>query len=183
MWRTTGLYAKAGVPIRVTTAAAGVGAGLAVQIGIHSDLLWSLNDWERVPELPVSKAIDAEETTLASGFGGRVVIRVPVGVDVGPVEVSIEGAYPAPRFVAGVTTDEEWLTEREAPAPWASLETSKIVFFLPSSLIRTLEGPTALMDVWDAVLDADAVLSAIPLERERPEMVVADRQILSLIHI
>ncbi len=177
VWRTTGLYAKAGEAIRVTTSADGVGVGLSAQIGVHADLLWSLNEWERIPEMPVSRSIDSATVELASGFGGPVVLRVPVGVDAGSVEVSIEGAYEAPRFVAGETTDEEWLTAREAPAPWASFETPKLVFFVPSTLIRTLEGPTALMSVWDEILDADATLSAIPLDRPRAEMVVADRQI------
>ena len=66
---------------------------------------------------------------------------------------------------------------RTRPAPWAELETGKVVLTLPSSVVRDLDDPADVMDFWDDVMDCCAELAAISPERERPERYVADVQI------
>ena len=88
------------------------------------------------------------------------------------------GAVEAPRYIHGKTSVEEWKTKlRNAPAPWAELETKKVILSVPSAKIRQLDDPDALMAAWDAILDAQADLATIPRDRKRPERIVPDTQI------
>ena len=70
-----------------------------------------------------------------------------------------------------------WKELRAAPAPWGELETKKVVLSLPSSVLRNLEDPVALMQVWDETLDLVADLATIPKYRPRAERIVCDEQI------
>ncbi|MCD6361704.1 MAG: M60 family metallopeptidase [Armatimonadetes bacterium] len=62
-------------------------------------------------------------------------------------------------------------------APWAEIGSDKVILTVPISAARGLQDPTALMQFWNRVLDADADLAGRPRERERPERYVADEQI------
>ncbi len=177
VWRGTGLYAAPGAQVTVKVPPAAAGKGLSVQIGCHNDALWDLEAWPRFPRLDRTDAIDAETTATASAFGGPVYVRVPAGAAIGAVEVTIEGAIEAPRFVAGKTTQAEWKTRRDAPGPWAELESGTMIWSLPSSAIRTQDDPSAMLALWDQVLDSEADLAAIPHARPRPERFVVDREI------
>lgn len=175
-WHSTGLYAVAGKPLGVVLAAEALTHGLAVRIGCHTDGLWHHESWERVPEIAMRVLLAEERTTVASPFGGPVYIDVPGGVK-GSTSVRIEGAVEAPRFVLGSTTPAQWKIQREAPAPWAELETAKVILSVPSESIRGLEDPTPLLAYWDRILDAAADLATIPRDRTRPERYVPDQQI------
>ena len=176
-WRTTGLYAAPGEVITLTVPESIAGQGLSGQIGIHGDVLWNLDIWERVPELLTVRPLDSVTTRIVSAFGGPLLIRVPVGTDLGDVTVEVSGAREAPRFVLGEDDAETFTASLQAPAPWASLETEKVIFFVPTSMVQGLEDPVALMTLWDQVMDAEAELAAIPSARPRAEIIVADRQI------
>ena len=52
-----------------------------------------------------------------------------------------------------------------------------MVLTVPSEVIRDLGNPGPLMEFWAHVMDTCATLAAWPLERERPERIVADVQI------
>lgn len=206
-WHGTGLYAPAGATITIEAptgaavegrrgqdagahADAASGArldGLAVRIGCHTDELWHHDAWKRAPaisrEWPLATA-EAESAgghagfrmEVASPFGGLIYIDVPPGRS-GRTTVRIGGAVEAPRFVLGTTTAEEWGRLREAPAPWGELETSKVALSVPSAALRGLDDPTAVLELWDRVLDAAADLATIPRERPHPQRYVADCQI------
>jgi hypothetical protein len=154
-------------------------AGLRVRIGCHTDGLWALPSWPRVPDVTMERPIEAGGTTLSSPFGGPVYVVVPEGPAGagGTVPVTIEGAVEAPLFVRGTTTKERWKVARRAPGPWAELATSKVVLSVPSETIRALDDPEALLAFWDRVLDADADLAGIPRERRSPERYAADVEI------
>ncbi len=183
-WHSTGLYAPPGETIVVATAHHLDLRGCGVRIGCHTDHLWHLDQWQRVPD--ISRHWDLGPINhIASPFGGLIYIEVGAsaaphnnpGSDNSVLHVTISGAAQAPRFVLGETTREQWQQSRSAPAPWAELETRKIIIAVPSSSIRTLDDPDALMLFWDKISDAHATLAAIPLERARPERYVADVQI------
>ena len=57
-WLSTGLYAPPGAKITVELPALAASAALSIRIGCHTDGLWHLGEWRRVPEisrsLPVS---------------------------------------------------------------------------------------------------------------------------------
>ena len=175
-WHGTGLYAVPGEPIRVTLPAGR--RGWKVRIGAHKDLLWGKAAWRRVPEITRVFPLTEGGTQAVNAFGGPIYIVVPKGRAGEAVRVRIEGAVEAPRFVLGQTTLEDWrTTQRQHPAPWAELETDKVILTVPSAHVRALDDPQALLQFWDRVLDADADLATIPHERARPERFVTDEQI------
>lgn len=177
-WHSTGLYAPPGTIIRAQVPAEAAKAGLGIRLGCHTDKLWHLSEWKRVPEITRTAKITSPTAAIANPFGGLVYIDVPKGCNLGEVKVSISGAVEAPHFVLGKTRTEDWLARiRQAPAPWAELETPNIILTVPSAAIRTLENPEELMRFWDNALNAIADLAAIPRQRERAERIVADVQI------
>ncbi len=177
-WHSTGLYAAPGELIRVQVAPELVDKGLAIRIGCHTDGLWNLESWRRAPEISRREPIKTPTTTAANPFGGLIYIEVPEKIAPGKFVVTIAGAVESPRFVLGETSLIEWRTRlRNAPAPWAELETKKIILSVPSEKIRQLDDAEALMKFWDAVLDAEADLATIPRDRKRPERIVCDIQI------
>jgi len=178
-WHSTGLYAAPGEPIRVQVPPQAADKKLAIRIGCHTDALWHLEEWKRPPEISRREVITAAQSVAANPFGGLIYVEVPESAAaLGAFEVTIAGAVAAPRFVLGKTSVTDWKTRlRNLPAPWAELETGKIILSVPSEKIRQLDDPDALLAFWDRVLDADADLAAIPRDRARPERIVPDVQI------
>ena len=63
-----------------------------------------------------------------------------------PVEIS--GAVRAPHFVLGRTDPGQWRTElRRLPAPWAELETSRVILTVPAEVVRELDDPADYYEV------------------------------------
>ena len=177
-WHSTGLYAAPGELIRVTVPAEAVDKGFSVRIGCHTDSIWHLEKWQRVPEISRREPLKTAQTAAANPFGGLIYIDVPDKITPGTINVTIAGAVEAPRFILGQTSVADWKAKiRNFPAPWAELETKKIILSVPSEKIRALENPDELMTLWDRILDAEADLSTIPHERKRPERIVPDVQI------
>lgn len=176
-WHGLGLFAPAGEVVTVTVPSAAAGKGFGVRIGSHTDTLWHLDKWERFPEVSMQKPLAAAVTRIASPFGGTIFIEVPGRSDLGDIEVTVSGAIAAPRFVRGVTTNEDWKQSiRNAPGPWAELEGKLVAISVPSSAVRDLDDPGALMAYWDEVLENCYALYAAP-KRSRPERYCVDRQI------
>jgi Peptidase M60, enhancin and enhancin-like/N-terminal domain of M60-like peptidases len=178
-WASTGLYAAAGDSITVTIPAAFVAKGYAVRIGCHSDTLYHLDQWQRVPDICRSVSLDAPVTKTASAFGGLIYIEVPSRdrANTETLSATIGNAVPAPLFVLGKDTDASWKEIQKRPAPWAELAGSKMIVTLPSDVARTINNPTELMTFWDAVVTAQDDLSNQTADRLRPERIVCDVQI------
>lgn len=178
-WHSTGLYAAPGEVVTVTVPPALAARALGVRIGAHSDRLWGLDAWSRPPEICVRLPIDGAATRAAGAFGGLIYIEVRGGSgQAGDAAVTIAGAVEAPHYVLGKTGAGEWRDKvRLRPAPWAELETGKVILTLPSKVVRGLDDPEDLMKFWDRVMDCCAELAAIPLDRPRPERYVCDAQI------
>ena len=177
-WHSTGLYAAPGEPIRVSLPPEAVDKGFGVRIGCHTDSLWHHDKWQRAPEISRREPLKLAQTTAANPFGGLIYIDVPDKITPGTLQVTIAGAVEAPHYVHGKTSVLDWKNRiRNHPAPWAELETKKIILSVPSEKIRQLEDPDALMALWDRILDAEADLSTIPHDRRRPERIVPDTQI------
>lgn len=176
-WHSLGLYAPAGEVVTVTVPKGA--KGLSVRIGCHTDRLWHLPTWKRVPQIAMDKALKEGENTVASAFGGILYIEVDkTSKDAAPVSVKIAGCVEAPMFVLGKTSVEEWKkTIRNAPGPWAELVMPSVIISVPSSALRNLEDPTELCATWQRVLDSAADFGAIPRKRSSPERYVPDVQI------
>jgi hypothetical protein len=166
----TGLYAAPGELITLRVPQNVVDQGLTVAIGIHSDLLWDLDEWSRMPDIVLRKPIKSTETRVASAFGGAIYIAAPQGARAGDFDVTISGAVPAPRYVDGKTNLDEWRSSiRNLPAPWAEIESDKIILTVPSRVVRGLDDPAALMSTWNHISDLVSEFAAIPKSRPRPE--------------
>lgn len=177
-WHSTGLYAAPGQVITVETPETAAGKGLRLRIGAHTDRLWNKTSWRRAPEITRRVSLDEPITRAANAFGGPIYIDVPDNCELGTVSITIRDAVEAPHYIHGKTDLAEWRkTIRHRPAPWAELETSKVILTLPSEVVRDLDDPKTLMDFWNDVMDACAELAAWPLERRYPERYVADVQI------
>jgi len=177
-WHSTGLYARPGQVIVVEAPAAVAGKKLRVRIGAHRDRLWSKESWKRCPDICRAWVLGKGSTRAANAFGGPVYIDVPRGCQLGTISLKIRNAVEAPHYVLGVTDLKAWREKiRHRPAPWAELESGKMILTVPSTVVRDLDDPETLMRFWDQVADACVELAARPLERKRPERYVADRQI------
>lgn len=177
-WHSTGLYAPAGATLRISIAEEARKAGLRIRIGAHKDELWDKDKWSRVPEITLERPLRESDESVASPFGGPVYVVVPRGCKLGKTNVKIDGAVEMPRYVHGVTTLDEWRSRiRRLAAPWAELESRKIILTIPASAVRELDDPAEVMTFWDELSDAHATLATIPLDRPRPERFVADVQI------
>ncbi len=177
-WQSLGLYAAPGAKITVTVDEADLPLKLTVQIGSHTDQLWHLNRWERLPSIVRRFPMSEPNTVAASAVGGLVYIDVPHGISPPrQVQVTIAGAIPAPLFRLGVTSGKDWRESiRNRPAPWAELAGHRVILTVPTALVRRLDDPEPLLQWWDAVFASQAAFAhAGP--RERPERIVADRQI------
>ena len=177
-WHSTGLYAAPGKLITVSIAEEVTEKGLYVRIGAHNDRLWRKTSWARAPEICRSFEITQTETKAANAFGGLVYIEAPSDLKIGQITVTIEGAVAAPYYVLGKTDTEKWRkTIREHPAPWGELAGRKVIFTLPSKVLRTVDEPEDLMNFWDSVMDRYAELLGRDPQRRRIERFVPDVQI------
>lgn len=183
-WHSTGMYVPPGEVVTLTItptdepAKRALDKGrISVRVGCHTDQLWHKPDWQRVPSISMRIPLVEGANQFASPFGGSLYIDVDNNTK-GSLRVDALGVVAAPLFVRGKTSLEDWRHHiRSAPAPWAELATDKVILSVPSSSIRELDDPEALMAVWDQILDNSADLGQIPHQRRRPERYTADVQI------
>ena len=174
VWRSTGLYAAPGDPITVTVDERFTHAGVGVRIGAHSDELWGLEEWRRVPRLTRHQILEEPETTIANGFGGPIYVTVRWGASLGPIEVTVDGAVDAPLFVPGESGDD-WAASTSVP--WVEFDAGELVVSLPTAGAQGMDDADGLSVFWADVLAAAGQLSGFDAPRERPERIVLDRQI------
>ncbi|MEC9070823.1 MAG: M60 family metallopeptidase, partial [Myxococcota bacterium] len=178
VWRSTGLYAPAGDLVTVSVPAFAAGEGLSILIGSHTDTLWHKEEIRRFPQVTRTYLLETTETPVGNAFGGLLYVRVPADTDLGEIDVTFSSVVAAPLYIHGETSVDDWnTTSRNDPGPWAELVSDRFVLTIPSSLAATLDDPLAVMNLWDAVQDANADLENSPHERVRPERFVLDRQI------
>jgi len=173
-WHGTGVYAAPGEVVRITID--GESSGLKVRIGCHTDELWHHDRWSRVPDVAREYSFRGQAAECSSAFGGLVYID-NTKPKAGRVSVTIDGVVAAPRYVFGVTTPEQWIVERAHVAPWAELESNRVIVSVPSASIRSLEDPESLMRFWNEISDAHALLGGVQAPPDRPHRFVADVQI------
>ncbi len=175
-WASTGVYAAPGETISLSVPETLRDAGLTLQIGVHSDTLWHLDQWLRHPAIVVRTPIKGVTAELSSPFGGLVVIDVPRALGMPPQRVTLGNVIASPRFVLGETTVSQWQASLASDAPWAEFQSKHLILSVPTEEARKVQDPTAVMTLWDKVMDLYADLDGSPLTI-RPERIVADRQI------
>lgn len=177
-WRSTGLYADAGARIHVFCPAVSLDKGYALRIGCHTDRLYQLDAWKRMPEIATLTPIRGAETEAANPFGGLVYVVVPENAAPGaPFEVTIAGGIEAPLFVHGQTTEAQWQQMIRSAAPWAELACKGVILTLPTAVAREVRHPGEVMAYWQRVIEAEDELANVASQRKRPERIVPDVQI------
>jgi hypothetical protein len=177
VWRSTGLYAAPGDTVTVTFPADVIDDGVTLQVGAHTDTLYGLEEWHRMPRIVRAMPVDAAVVAIASGFGGPLYVTVPLGSELGEFAISVSGAVVMPHYDAQGDGLAGWASTRDATAPWAELAGESFVLTVPTAAAQGIDTPDVLMSLWDDVLDADADLAGIPRTRARAERFVVDQQI------
>lgn len=178
-WHSTGLYAAPGEKLRIKLPPAAAEKGVRIRIGGHLDNIRRRQGWRRMPRVHRSFPIKGAEGIAASPFGGAVYI------DLGdnppfeePFAVTIENAVPAPYFILGETSDEDWVDSiRDYPAPYAELVCDHLCISLPSKYIRELDNPSELMRFWDKTVAGHDWLGGHSHLRKFPDRINIDVQI------
>ena len=183
-WHSPGLYAAPGEIITIQVDPSLLSqfkSPLKVRIGVHSDNIKHLSQWTRYPEITIEKALKENITQIVNPFGGLIYVDVPRDLmhrGLGEIDVQISGAVSAPYFVRGVTSIQEWNEiEKNKMAPWGEIEGRNVIVTVPSSVLREVDNPQQLIEVWDTILDLEAEVASGPYVRERQERICCDQQI------
>lgn len=177
-WRSTGLYADAGTRVGVKCPPECAGKGYSIRIGCHTDSLFKLDQWKRMPEISTVTALSGTETITANPFGGLIYIVVPDKAKQSePFQVMIAGGIESPLFILGQTTEAQWRQMIHLPSPWAELACKGVILSVPTAVAREIRDPKDLMEYWQRVIDAEDDLSNVADQRRRPERIVPDVQI------
>ena len=94
-WHGFGLYAPPGETIAVAAPKTAVPLNLVAQIGSHTDELWDLDSWERLPQIVRRFPINAVQTNAASSLGGLIYIDCPAADPDRKIQLTISGAVEA----------------------------------------------------------------------------------------
>lgn len=147
---STGVYALPGKPVTVTlpenlaNAKLNLIVGHHVNAGVHQDPpLLSTPDTTR--HFPLAGA----KTTVTSPHGGIVFLQVPKEVALKKTPVTFENVIEAPRFILGQTSNKDWQTIRNAPAPWGELISENLLLLVKSDDLKKLEDPKSLIAWWN----------------------------------
>lgn len=178
-WHSTGLYAAPGEKLRVKLPPGAAEKGVWIRIGGHLDNIARRPAWKRMPRVHRAFLVKGAEGVVASPFGGAVYIDIGDNPPFSePFKVTIENAVPAPYFVLGETSDEEWIDNiRDYPAPYAELVCEHLCISLPSKYIRNLDNPTELMRFWDKTVAGHDWLGGHAHLRKFPDRINIDVQI------
>ncbi len=168
-WISTGLYAEAGKTITVTVP--GETPDLDVQIGVHTDNLKGLpiDKWSRAPLVTTRMSLKPGANTITSPYGGLVYL-IPAKPQSGKkAAVHLSGAVNAPYYVLGTTDKEEWKnTVRNYSAPWAELQSRRVIITVPSEYVRNLDNPEEFLKLWDVMLDQYDKLAGVAPNKPEP---------------
>lgn len=153
---STGLYAGAGELIKIVVK--GNVMGLTAQIGSHINDLSTLGVCSREPVVYTKKILFPGTNYLRNPLGGYLWILKNNEVTGLNVDISINGAYRAPDYVAGVTKSSEWQGKiNSTTVPWLELRGEHVAFSVPTArmIAKIQEDPSfpnkldALLQTWD----------------------------------
>lgn len=180
--RMTGYYAAPGEVIEVQLGPEAAGMGLQVMIGAHQDNLdraW--DSFNRFPRVGNKFHLKRLVTQAANPFGGGIYIEVPDGTDLGEVDIELRGVVKTPYFSirsGAETTADRWQQERDqAGVAWFDWEADYFMITLPVSMVRGIDDPSEILDIWSRAMVVYARLGGRPTQRIRAEYFSIDRQI------
>lgn len=187
-WQPTGLYAAPGETLAVEVPA-NAAPGLRVVINVHTDPLTpesgnvkNVGEYRRPPLVTSTFELEPGVNAVRSAFGGMVVLESTQHADEVNV-IDVHGGIAQPRFVRGLTSSDNWRARRTLRAPYAVLEGEHMVLVVPSTQIRSLDDPAAVLARYDHVATRTLELSGLDADAPEHEpydgrhWFVTDRQI------
>ncbi|XP_074123757.1 TRPM8 channel-associated factor 2-like isoform X2 [Sminthopsis crassicaudata] len=178
IWKSTGLYLPQGCTLNITIPHSACFSNIKVQIGCHTDNLMNLDKTLRAPVVVYQYDLTKPDNSISTLWGGLVYIIVPHDCSLGNTVVTFTGAVPAPYFILGKTSVEEWKNSiRHHPVPWGELQADSIILTVPAKSLQGIENPEPVLHLWNEMTEAIAKLSAKPHPFPRHERIVTDVQI------
>ncbi|MEW6982045.1 PKD domain-containing protein [Colwelliaceae bacterium 6471] len=177
LYRPTGFYAPAGEKVTITVDPALVDSGLHIRVGGQKENHLLIVSTNRFPVIKVDYRIDSASFDVINPMGGGIYVLVPQGVDLGWIDLQVDGAVRAPYFSlrAGHETPiEEWSRIRDYPGVFAEFESDKYLITVPAAATKNYDSPDLLLQSWDKMMDIYQVLHGRPLERSRAEAFMLD---------
>lgn len=167
--KPTGAYLAPGTLATVTVPQSLVNKGFQIRVGAHANDLARKPKIDRLFRISLLYPIHSTQVQVANPLGGGIYIEVPIGADVGEVEVSLRDIVRAPFFSNTrtlTTSPEQWdKVERHYPAPWADFQSETFMMQVPTTWIYNYKNPADLMTRWDkAVTAVIKVLGYLPGE-------------------
>ncbi|KAM4742719.1 TRPM8 channel-associated factor homolog [Anableps anableps] len=175
-WISTGLYLSPGMKTEMILPPKLVNGGWTIQIGCQSDELHLEELW-RPPYVIKRFPVTSERIQVWNLWGGLIYLLAPRDIKVEEEEIVVQEAITAPYYKSGVTKAADWSSLRNAPAPWAEMEFENIILTVPSHIIRELEDPLEVENLWNDIMKGVTDLALIPQKFIRKERIVADVQI------
>jgi hypothetical protein len=181
----TGMYAAPGEAVDITVPPELVGKAYFIRISGHTDDISENAAWQRMPDgIQRSFEIKQATTRVASPYGGAIYIDLLDGADgrnrrnYGSLNITINQAVEAPYFILGKTSNADWVARiRQNPAPYAELVSDHVALSVPSSMIRQLADPEALLRYWDDVVALQDRVGGTENYRTGPDRINFDVQI------
>ena len=151
--RMTGAYLAPGTIVDVVVPDELVNAGFHIRVGGHSWDLRNKSTANRLHRVSNVFDIDGNQVQVANPMGGNIYIEVPVGANVGLVQVEFRGAIRAPFFSDrsfDKTSRNEWENvERFHPGVFTDIESEHTMWTVPSKWVDDL-GYDDLMEIIEA---------------------------------
>jgi len=177
VYRPTGYYAPAGEAVTISVDPSLVNSGLHVRVGGQKENHMLIGSTNRFPVISVDYRIEAAEFDVINPLGGGIYILVPQGVDIGWINVEIDGAVRAPYFSTRTgheTSLSDWESIKQFPGLFAEFESDKFMITVQTSGVQDFTQPGLLLERWDNVMDIFQILHGRPLERVRAEAFMQD---------
>ena len=178
LYRPTGYWAPAGEVVTITVPSNAVNSGLHIRVGGHKVDHTIFVNTNRMPLLKIDYRIESESFNVINPMGGGIYVLVPLGTDLGWLDIRVDGAVRSPYYsmrTGHLTTNQEWNTIiKKYPGPLADFESDNYMFTVPSSQIQDFNNPNELLEKWNEAMDVYQLLHGRPLERARSEAFMLD---------
>lgn len=177
VYRPTGFYAPAGEAVTITVPQALVDTGVHIRVGGHTMDHTIFPSTNRFPVLKVDYRVADVSFDVINPLGGGIYVLVPLDVDLGWVDIGVDGAVRSPYFStlsANATDMVDWPAIRQRGAPLADFESEGYLFTVQSEDIIDLDDPRIVLDAWDEAIHIVHLLHGRPEPRSRGEAFMFD---------
>lgn len=133
---STGLYANAGEQIIINVE--NDINGLTVIVGPHMEDLTTLDPYQRLPVVSMSKMLFPGKNIVKNPMGGLIWIEKSTALKAsGTCRLSFERVYRSADYIRGETNAEEWKRKiNETTVPWIEVRGTHFAFTLQKDRIR-----------------------------------------------